>query len=324
MTMSHGHLKQQLEFLGLRCREQARLSAFTTFQLGGLCPFLVECETPDQLRQAVLLFKAEHRPFILLGGGSNVVASDAGIAHPVIRYRSSAPVISRDGNVLIVSAGTILDDLVQYCVREGLSGLSFASGIPGTVGGAVVGNAGAFGRQMSDVVSAVSIFDENGNETALPPEACAFNYRHSRFKDTEAILTSVVFQLEPGDPQALEAQRQEILTQRRDKHPDYKNMPCAGSFFKNLPPSFPGERRQAAGWFLDQAGAKDLRSGGAAVFHKHANIIIKADSSCTARDVFELSEKMAAQVKEQFNIILSREVRFLGPIPGGDLSRRFW
>ncbi|HPB68930.1 MAG: UDP-N-acetylmuramate dehydrogenase [Candidatus Omnitrophica bacterium] len=322
--MSHGHLKQQLDFLGLRCREQARLSAFTTFQLGGTCPLLVECETPDQLRQAVLAFKAERQAFVLLGGGSNVVASDEGIADPVICYRSSVPLISRDGNVLIVSAGTLLDDLVQYCVREGLSGLSFASGIPGTVGGAVVGNAGAFGLQMSDVVSAVSIFDEKGQENALPPEECGFDYRHSRFKETDAILMSVIVQLEPGDPEVLEAQRQDILAQRRDKHPDYQQVPCAGSFFKNLPPSSPGGRRQAAGWFLDQAGVKGLRCGGAAVFPQHANIIIKADSSCTARDVFDLSEKMAALVKEQFHITLSREVRFLGPIPAGDVSRRFW
>lgn len=324
MTMSHGHLKQQLEFLGLRCREQARLSAFTTFQLGGPCPLLVECETPDHLRQAVLLLKAERQAFVLLGGGSNVVASDAGIADPVIRYRSSVPLISRDGNVLIVSAGTLLDDLVQYCVREGLSGLSFASGIPGTVGGAVAGNAGAFGRQMSDVVTAVNILDEAGNVVTVPREACGFDYRHSRLKETGQIVASAVFELEPGDAQSLEAERQVILAQRRDKHPDYKNIPCAGSFFKNLPPSSPGERRQAAGWFLDQAGVKGLRCGGAAVFPKHANIIIKADASCTARDVFDLSEKMAALVKEQFHITLSREVRFLGPIPAGDVSRRFW
>ncbi|MFA5261507.1 MAG: UDP-N-acetylmuramate dehydrogenase [Candidatus Omnitrophota bacterium] len=318
------HLKKQLESLKLNCREQARLSGFTTFQLGGACPLFVECETLLQLQQAVLLFRVERQPFILLGGGSNVVASDQGIADPVIRYRSSVPVISRNGNSLTAAAGTLLDDLVQYTIKEGLCGMAFASGIPGTVGGAVAGNAGAFGRQMSDVVTVVNILDEAGNVVTVPREACGFDYRHSRLKETGQIVASAVFQLEPGDPQTLEAERQVILAQRRDKHPDYKNVPCAGSFFKNLPPSSPGERRQAAGWFLDQAGAKDLRSGGAAVFPKHANIIVKADASCTARDVFELSEKMAARVKEQFHIVLSREVRFLGPIPGGDLSRRFW
>jgi UDP-N-acetylmuramate dehydrogenase len=322
--MIKNHLKQQLEILNLKYREQAPLSAFTTFQLGGPCPFLVECETLSQLRQAVSLFRAERQPFILLGGGSNVVAADEGIADPVIRYRSSVPVLSRNGNALTAAAGTLLDDLVQYTIKEGLSGMVFASGIPGTVGGAVVGNAGAFGRQMSDVVTAVNILDEAGKEMTLPREACGFDYRHSRLKDTCQIVASAVFKFEPGDPPTLEAERQDILAQRRDKHPDYKNFPCAGSFFKNLPPSSPGERRQAAGWFLDQAGAKDLRSGGAAVFPKHANIIIKADASCSARDVFELSEKMAARVKEKFHIVLSREVCFLGPIPAGDASRRFW
>ena len=322
--MPTSRIKQLLESRQVKCRSHVPLSTCTTFQLGGVCPLLIECEAPRQLQQAVQLLKAERQPFILLGGGSNVVVSDTGSDDPVIRYRSPHPIISRDGNFLAVSASTILDDLVQYSIKEGLAGMTFASGIPGTVGGAVIGNAGAFGRQMSDVVVSVNVCDETGGDLTVLRDACGFDYRHSRWKETDHIVASVSLQLEAGDPLTLEIERQDILALRREKHPDYKQLPCAGSFFKNLPPAAPGERRQAAGWFLEKAGAKNLRVNGAAVFQKHANIIIKSNSSCSAQDVFELSEKMTARVKELFDIVLSREVRFLGTFKGGAVSSRFW
>ena len=138
----------------------ALLSDYTTFQLGGPCPCLVECATPDELIQTVQKFKKENTPFLLIGGGSNVVVSDHGLEVNVIRYLSPTPLIKRSGHTISVSASTVLDDLALFCVDEGLEGLNYATGIPGTVGGAVVGNAGAWGKQVGDVLKCAIILDD--------------------------------------------------------------------------------------------------------------------------------------------------------------------
>jgi UDP-N-acetylmuramate dehydrogenase len=132
----------------MNIKPNAQLSAYTTFQLGGPCPCLVECATPDELMQTVQKFKKENTPFLLIAGGSNIVVSDHGLDIAVIRYLSPAPLIERLGQEITVSASTLLDDLALFCVDEGLEGLNYATGIPGTVGGAVVGNAGAWGKQV--------------------------------------------------------------------------------------------------------------------------------------------------------------------------------
>ncbi len=140
----------------------ALLSAYTTFQLGGPCPCMVECATPDELIQTVQKFKKENTPFLLIGGGSNLVVSDHGLDTTVIRYVSPTPLIERNGHDITVSASTVLDDLGLFCVDEGLEGLNFTTGIPGTVGGAVAGNAGAWGKQVGDVLKSALILDDQG------------------------------------------------------------------------------------------------------------------------------------------------------------------
>jgi UDP-N-acetylmuramate dehydrogenase len=203
-----------------------------------------------------------------------------------------------------------------------LAGLNFSSGIPGTVGGAISGNAGAFGRQVSDVLKSVTIIDKEGEEKILNPQQCLFSYRYSRFRDSAEIILSARFQLQPGSSKALLNEREEILAMRKEKHPDYHALPCAGSFFKNLEPSESGEKRQAAGWFLDQAGAKRMSVGGAAVFDQHANIIIKKTDRCTASDVYALSQKMQKAVMEKFGIELEPEVRLIGDFKVRELIQR--
>ncbi len=317
-------IEEKLKFLNIPCSRHIPLARFTTFQLGGACPFFIECRTPQQLRQAVSLCQEMQQEFVLLGGGSNVVVSDQGVDCSVIRYVSPSPIIERNGHDLQVSASTLLDDLAAYAAREGLAGINFAGGIPGTVGGAVIGNAGAFGQQIGDAVLNVFYLNENGTEMIATKEECGFGYRHSNFKTSSHVLTSVTFRLIPDDQKVLLTERDEILALRRSKHPDYKQVPCAGSFFKNLESGVPGEKRTAAGWFLEQAGAKTLHVGGAGVFEKHANIIIKIGSRCTAQDVFELAERMARAVKDRFDIQLQREVRFLGGIGEKSGNKYFW
>ena len=287
------------------------LSAYTTFQLGGPCHCLVECATPDELIQTVQKFKKEKTPFLLIGGGSNIVVSDHGLKTNIIRYLSSTGLIKRNGNDVTASASTILDDLALFCVDEGLEGLNYAAGIPGTVGGAVTGNAGAWGKQISDVLKSAVILDDQGKTKTVGPDYFAFSYRHSRLKETDEIIVSVTFAGTPGDPIALAQQRAEILKKRAEKHPSLSTHPCAGSFFRNIEPTSKTEPRQASGWFLEEAGCKNLKVGGAYIFEKHANIIIKGPGA-RAQDVYDLHLKMIDAVKEKFGLQLIREVRFAG------------
>lgn len=289
----------------------ARLENYTTFRLGGPCRFLLECHTPAELISAVKDLNKNKTPFILIGGGSNLVVSDDGIDCAVIRYVTSVPIIERDGNEVIVSGSTQLDALALYCVEEGLEGLNYTTGIPGTVGGAVVGNAGAWGKQVGDVLKTVTLLETSGNEKQVGNEYCAFQYRHSHLKETGDIVVSVRFTLTEGDPVTLARERADILKERSEKHPDLLTHPCAGSFFRNVEPTSKADRRQAAGWFLEEAGGKNLRVGGAQIFEKHANIIVKGPG-CTAQDVHDISQKMIGLVKEKFGFELVREVRFVG------------
>jgi len=301
------------------------LSAYTTFQLGGPCPCLIECETPDELIQSVQRLKNENTPFLLIGGGSNLVISDHGLKTTVIRYVSSNPLIERHDNDITVSASTILDDAALFCVEEGLEGLNYTTGIPGTVGGAVVGNAGAWGKQVGDVLKSALILDDKGRPKTVGSDYFAFTYRDSHFKETNEIIVSVTFALQPADPIALAQERAEIIKKRSEKHPDLNTQPCAGSFFRNIEPTSKAERRQASGWFLEEAGAKNLKVGGAYVFEKHGNIIIKGPEAL-AQDVHDLHLKMIDAVKEKFGLQLIREVRFVGKFENTSSvdQEKFW
>ncbi len=295
----------------MNTKPNAPLSAYTTFQLGGPCNSLIECATPDELIQTVQKLKKENTPFLLIGGGSNIVVSDHGLNTNIIRYLSPTPLIERNGNDITVSASTILDDLALFCVDEGLEGLNYTTGIPGTVGGAVVGNAGAWGKQVGDVLKSALVLDEQCKIKTVGPDYFAFSYRHSRLKETNEIIVSITLVVTPGDPVSLAQERAEILKKRSEKHPRLSTHPCAGSFFRNIEPTSKAERRQAAGWFLEQAGGKNLKVGGAYIFEKHANIIIKGPNA-SAQDVHDLHLKMIDVVKEKFGLQLIREVRFAG------------
>jgi UDP-N-acetylmuramate dehydrogenase len=291
--------------------KDARLEQYTTFRLGGPCRVLINCETPEELKDTVRRLNAQKQPFILIGGGSNLVVSDEGLSVAVIRYVSETPLIERDGDSVVVSGSTSLDALALFCVDEGLEGLNYTTGIPGTVGGAVVGNAGAWGKQVGDVLESVTLLEPNGQEKTVGVDYCGFQYRHSHLKETGDIVVSVRFELKHGDPVALAQERAEILKKRAEKHPDLTTHPCAGSFFRNVEPTSKADRRQAAGWFLEEAGGKDLSVGGAQIFEKHANIIVKGPN-CKAQDVHDLSQKMIKIVRDKFGFDLVREVRFVG------------
>lgn len=290
----------------------ARLSEYTTFNLGGTCSAVIDCPGEDVLADTATLMHKHSVPFIVIGQGSNLLVSDEGIDSVVLRYCvEDAPDVRLDGDRVIVSGSTLLDDLARLTIEHGVGDLSFCSGIPGTVGGAIAGNAGAFGRQIGDVVESVELLDAQGHCREAAAGELGFGYRTSNLKATAEIVLHAVLKLMPEDIAIMNKERSRIMELRRTKHPDWRILPCAGSVFRNIEPSSAAERRQAAGWFLEEAGAKNFQVGGARLFEKHANIII-ADEGASARDVYELTEMMIAAVRERFGFELEREIRLLG------------
>jgi UDP-N-acetylmuramate dehydrogenase len=321
-------LKTLLPFLHqseFKILSQAKLSDYTTFRLGGVCRGLINCETPQELERVVRKLADDTAPFILIGGGSNLVVSDEGLDCYVIRYCAQKPLMKRVGNDLIVSGSTAFDELAKVSCDLGLEGAVFASGIPGTLGGAIVGNAGAFGKQVGDILKSVTAITRQGKKKILMNKDLGFSYRNSFLKETGDIVLSARFALRPGKKESLLKERQEILALRSSKHPDLKVFPCAGSFFRNIEPTSKAEKRQATGWFLEQAGGKDLKHGGAMVYEKHANIIVKGPQ-CKSQDVYELQKEMIRLVKQRFNLDLVREVRFVGKFEGmpKDVTEMIW
>jgi UDP-N-acetylmuramate dehydrogenase len=303
----------------------APLSKYTTFQLGGPCKAVIHVETAEQIEEAIQYLISKKEKFILIGGGSNLVVSDVGLDCYVIRFTSSKPLIHHHGGELSVVCSTSLDDLALYAVTHGLEGLTYTSGIPGTVGGAIVGNAGAFGQQVGDVLKSVTVITLKGEKKTLLNKDLGFSYRDSLLKKSGDIVVEAVFHVTPANPQDLLKQRADLLAQRRVKHPDLKTHPCAGSFFRNIEPTSKAGKRQATGWFLEQAGGKTLSFGGAKIFDKHANIIVK-DRNCHAQDIYELSILMQALVKNHFQLEIIREVRFVGHFENmpKDVSEMIW
>jgi len=290
----------------------AKLRDYTTFKLGGACPALIDCPNAQSLAETAGLLYGRSIGFLVVGQGSNLLVADAGIDSVVLRYcAEDAPDIAFDGCRVHVSGNTLLDDLARLTMQHGLGDLSFCSGIPGTVGGAIAGNAGAFGRQIGDVVESVRILDGNGRTHEVPGSELGFEYRSSMLKQTGGIVLCAMLRLRPENIQTMEKERERIMELRRSRHPDWRTSPCAGSVFRNIEPTSAAGRRQAAGWFLEEAGAKGFRVGGAHLFEKHANIII-AELNATARDVFDLMEEMIAAVRKKFGFKLEREIKLLG------------
>lgn len=296
---------------GCTLLENEPLSRHTTFQLGGPCPVLIACATPQQLQAAVAELHRAGEAFELIGGGSNLLVADTGLAVPVIRYQSALPLIEHAHGVVVASGSTLLDDVAAFAARESLAGLELLSGIPGTLGGALAGNGGAFGKHIGDVVEEVTLLGRTGRIRHAAHAELHFAYRSSALQTSDEIVVAARLRLPPGDAAAIAHHRNECLLIRQQKHPDWHATPTAGSFFRNVAPTSAAGKRQAAGWFLEQAGALEMRIRGARPFGKHANIIVR-DGPCTAQDVLDLSLQMAAAVEQKFQLHLEREVRLLG------------
>ncbi|MCA9430818.1 MAG: UDP-N-acetylmuramate dehydrogenase [Candidatus Omnitrophica bacterium] len=281
----------------------------TTFRIGGCARLSVGVHAKDHLIEVVHQAIREGFPWFLLGGGSNVLFSARGFDGVVILNRlDDLRLTSQDR--IETGAGLPLIDFVRFAEKNGLSGAEDLAGIPGSVGGAIVGNAGAFGRNIGEILEYVDLISEDGTVSRMVPDDLEFDYRESKLKYSQDVVISAGFKLTQGNPPLIEKRIEEILALRAGKHPA-KGVATAGSFFKNLPPEKPGDRRVAAGLILDRAGAIGLSVGDAAVFEKHANIVVNRGAA-TAKEVLELTAIMKRIAFESAGVALEEEVRRIG------------
>lgn len=305
-------IKQQLfQALGRQLEEEVPLAPLTTIKIGGTAALFFPAKSSGLLIEAIEQAHQLGIPFWLLGGGSNLVISDEGLDGLVI-VDSNRERFEVTDTTITVSSGMALAELVNVCRERALAGFEFAAGIPGSIGGAVCGNAGAYGCTVGDRLIEAEIWTPDGKIQKVPSGFFQFEYRESVFKRTEGVVLTAVFRVESGDRQQIEAEMDQNLKRRWERLPP-PHVPSAGSFFKNLPPERPGEHRRAAGYFLEQSGVLGMRVGGAQVFEKHANIIVNVGGA-TARNVRNLALQMKAKVQEKFGITLEEEARYLGRI----------
>lgn len=313
-------IKQELfSRLGRDLKEDVPLAPLTTIKIGGTAALFYPAHSASELVTAVEHARELDLPFWLLGGGSNLVISDDGLDGLVI-VDSNREHFEFLSDTVTVSSGIALAEIVEQCSQRLLAGFEFAVGIPGNIGGAVCGNAGAYGVTLGELLLEAEIWTPEGRIETVPASFFGFQYRESVFKKTEGLVLSATFRVKPGLREKIDELMQANYSQRMRKLPP-PDLPSAGSFFKNLPPETPGERRRAAGYYLEQAGCKGLRCGGAQVFEKHANIIVNTGGA-TARDVRSLANTMKEHVEEQFGLTLEEEARYLGNIETEKLAPR--
>jgi UDP-N-acetylmuramate dehydrogenase len=264
--------------------------------------------------------QSEQVPYVVIGGGSNLVCADRGFPGVVIRY--TAAEISADGTCVIVDSGAELQTLVDFTIEQGLSGVHTMTGIPGWVGGAVYGNAGAYGRSTHETIRSVRFFD-GSSVREFSNEECGFRYRHSRFKDNKQwIVLSSKWELNPADTEALRKQADEIRAVRDAKYPP--TMKCAGSIFKNLlfadlpataqldvDPKVIREGKVPSAYFLERVDAKGMKNGDIHVADYHANLIYNAGAG-TATQVREIVDELKRRVLDRFGFEVEEEVQYVG------------
>ncbi len=291
------------EAFGNRLKLKVPLASYTTFGIGGRADLFFVAEKPEELVYAVRIAQKLRLRFMILGGGSNVLISDSGFRGLVIKNECQHILTTR--NTITAQSGALLGEVVKVACESCLSGLEFVVGIPGTVGGAIRGNAGAFGGSIGDVLTRAVVLTEGGEIKEVDKKFFQFQYRESRLKRTKDVLLSATFELRGQAQKRIEERMAENLKKREESFSGAEK--SAGCFFKNL---IQDGQKISAGYLLDQVGAKEMREGDARVFAKHANILINAGSA-TATQVRRLAEKLKERVKAKFDLDLQEEVVYI-------------
>lgn len=293
--------KELKQWFAEQVRFNVPLAPYTTYKVGGPAAIYAEPENREEL-QALVRFAAQHRlPVFILGGGANILVSDRGVNALVIRLNRCCNELERQGLEIRVGSGVPVKDLVAFCESENLAGLDFMAGIPGTVGGALRMNAGAFVGEIGDRVIEVEAMDYSGTIITIPGSEAGFGYRRADNLQ-DKILLGCRLAMEPGNRDTLAASRQNYLAKREAKQPlDYGS---CGSVFKRPPGNY-------AGTLIEKAGCKGMRIGGAIVSTKHANFILNYRDA-KASDIYRLIISVQQKVYDQFGIWLEPEVRLVG------------
>jgi UDP-N-acetylmuramate dehydrogenase len=278
------------------------MAGHTTFRIGGPADCFLQLESEEQLKKVQHYLNQVEIPWFVLGNGSNLLVSDSGFAGVILQIGQKMNGITADGTRLIAQAGAALSRVAHAALEAGLTGLEFAAGIPGTVGGGVVMNAGAYGGEMSQVVEQVVVLDKNGERMELANETMEFGYRTSTIKNNGFTVTEVTFCLKPGDREQIRAQMEELAARRREKQP--LEYPSAGSTFKRPEGNY-------AGKLIMEAGLRGFQIGGARVSDKHCGFVINTGNA-SAQDVRDVIREVQERVKDKFRIRLEPEILFLG------------
>ena len=285
-----------------RVKADEPMKRHTTFRIGGPADYFLTPSSAEEVKGIIEICKQEALPYFILGNGSNLLVSDVGYRGVIIQLYRNYGDISVEGNVIRANAGALLSQIASAAKNASLTGFEFAGGIPGTLGGAVVMNAGAYGGEMKDVLKEVTVMTGDGEIVTLPAEKLEMGYRTSVVKTNGYLVLSAVIMLEKGDQEAIKARMKELTEQRVSKQP--LEYPSAGSTFKRPEGYF-------AGKLIMDAGLRGYQTGGAQVAEKHCGFVINKDNA-TAADVCRLMKDVQDKVREQFGVTLEPEVKFLG------------
>jgi UDP-N-acetylmuramate dehydrogenase len=281
---------------------QEPLKNYTTFRVGGPADALIAVENKEQLYHLLHYLNLVETPYFIMGRGSNLLVSDKGYPGVILTIGNKMNHINIEGTTLTAQGGVLLASAAQAAYRAGLSGLEFAAGIPGTIGGGTVMNAGAYGGECGKVITSVEVMDKNGNTLELDRETMEFGYRTSAVKNQPFIITKVTMNLTPGDPAQIKAIMDDLAARRREKQP--LEYPSAGSTFMRPPHAYAGE-------LIMKAGLRGFTIGGAQVSEKHCGFIINRDNA-SAADIYRLMTHVREKVADTFHIQLEPEVILLG------------
>ena len=284
-------------------QENISLAGEINFKLGGKARYFFSAKSKSEIIEAVKLAKKENLKFYILGGGSNILAADEGYNGLVLKIHNSKFIIHN--SKIMAESGTLLNDIVEGAAQNSLSGLEWAAGIPGEIGGAIYGNAQAFGENMAGLIEEVESFDASDLKIKkLKKGECDYSEKTSIFKKNKnLIILSAVLNLKKGDKKEIIKKMKEHWDLRREKHP--LNYPSAGSMFVNCPPPAP-----PSSYLIEKAGLKGLRVGDAMVSEKHAGFVINLGKA-TCKDVLELVNKIKKEVKEKSGFELEQEVQII-------------
>ena len=278
------------------------MKEYTTFRVGGEAECLLMIRQEEELAKLIPYLNRIEQEYFILGNGSNLLVGDKGYRGIVLKFDGEMEQVSVDGTHITAKAGALLSKVAATAKDNGLTGLEFAAGIPGSIGGGIVMNAGAYDGEMKQVVESVRVMDSDGQISVLDNDTMEFGYRTSIIKNRPFIVLEVVLQLAEGDREQIGARMEELMQLRRSKQP--LEYPSAGSTFKRPEGYY-------AGKLIMDAGLRGYRIGGAQVADKHCGFIINTGKA-TAADIREVIEEVQQRVKERFHVALEPEVVFLG------------